>query len=116
MITIYQTQEEADAIPEPKHVWFDVDKWVVYTGEDIPVNPVYIPEVISARQLQIQLARNGIYQNVIDYISSLPVDNETRIGFNTATDFHRNREDVQQMFAFFQVDIDEFFTNASQIT
>ena len=32
--------DAAEAIPEPKHVWWDIDRIVVYTGEDIPPPPV----------------------------------------------------------------------------
>lgn len=28
--------ESVDAIPDPKHVWWDIDRLVVFTGDDIP--------------------------------------------------------------------------------
>jgi hypothetical protein len=39
MITIVNTQEEADAIQGLKYLWYDIGRIVVYTGEDIPVIP-----------------------------------------------------------------------------
>jgi hypothetical protein len=36
---IVATQAEVDAIPGPKHVWFDIDHFVVLTGNDMPVQP-----------------------------------------------------------------------------
>lgn len=30
--------EEAEAIEQPKHIWIDGDRIVVYTGEHIPQN------------------------------------------------------------------------------
>jgi hypothetical protein len=39
MITIVNTQAEADAIQGPKHIWYDIGRIVVYTGEDIPAIP-----------------------------------------------------------------------------
>lgn len=36
----YKNQTEVvQAIPEPKHVWVDGDKIIVYTGNDIPPKP-----------------------------------------------------------------------------
>ena len=32
-------QAQVDAIPEPKRVWWDITRIVVYTGEDIPPKP-----------------------------------------------------------------------------
>lgn len=40
MITEYTTMEEAFAVPDPKHIWWDVDKAIVFTGEDIPEEPL----------------------------------------------------------------------------
>ena len=48
-IQIFSTQDEADAVAGPKHVWHDVDRWVVYTGADIPA---------PSRVLSIQVFRN----------------------------------------------------------
>lgn len=41
MIKIFGTDQQAlvDAVPEPKHVWWDIDQIVVYTGDDIPPPP-----------------------------------------------------------------------------
>lgn len=32
-------QAEVDAVPEPKHVWWDITRIVVYTEGDIPPPP-----------------------------------------------------------------------------
>ncbi len=40
MIYKFFTQEEVDAIEEPKHVWIDEEKFWVYTEGDIPVAEV----------------------------------------------------------------------------
>lgn len=50
MITIVYSQPEADAIPGPKHVWADMDRFVVYTGDDIHVSP--ISRVIPANEFR----------------------------------------------------------------
>jgi hypothetical protein len=34
------TQAEADAISGPKHLWYNLGEIVVYTGEDMPSQPV----------------------------------------------------------------------------
>lgn len=39
MIHELKTPEEAAAIPDPKHVWIDGARVVVYTGADIPPPP-----------------------------------------------------------------------------
>lgn len=39
MIIILKTLAEAEAIPDPKHIWVDSERIVVYTGEDIPGEP-----------------------------------------------------------------------------
>lgn len=38
MIQEFEPQDFAtvDAISEPKHVWWNIDKIIVYTGDDIP--------------------------------------------------------------------------------
>jgi hypothetical protein len=35
-ITIVNTQAQADAIPSPKMLWYDIGRIVIYTGADIP--------------------------------------------------------------------------------
>ncbi len=40
MISIYNTQEEVDEVAEPKFVWIDINRFIVYTGDDIPLPPV----------------------------------------------------------------------------
>jgi hypothetical protein len=37
----------AKAIPDPKHIWHDCDRIVVYTGEDIPPVPPPEPRLIT---------------------------------------------------------------------
>lgn len=39
MIYAFDTEAEAIAIPEPKHIWWDMGIWRVFTGEDIPKPP-----------------------------------------------------------------------------
>jgi hypothetical protein len=38
MIYTVTTQAEIDAIPDPKHVWFNLNHFVVTTGNDMPSN------------------------------------------------------------------------------
>jgi hypothetical protein len=38
MIYTVNTQSEVDAIPNPKHVWFNLNHFVVTTGSDMPSN------------------------------------------------------------------------------
>lgn len=39
MIQEFKTPDEANSIPDPKHVWIDGARVVVYTGADIPPPP-----------------------------------------------------------------------------
>lgn len=38
-IYINKSYEEAQALPEPKHIWLNSSKVIVYTGSDIPSSP-----------------------------------------------------------------------------
>lgn len=38
-IQVFTTQAQAQAVPDPKLIWHDINRWVVYTGADIPVKP-----------------------------------------------------------------------------
>lgn len=38
--TTDETIAEAEALPEPKHIWIDGARIVIYTGEDIPQEQV----------------------------------------------------------------------------
>ena len=113
MIYTFTDFADVENIPEPKHVWDNIDFWVVYTGDDIPKKPV--PDIISARQLRLQLVVDGLYTNILNYMATLPDDNAIKIGFEYATEFHRNNAEVIAMFEYFQTDIDLFFINAAQI-
>ena len=57
----------------------------------IPSSPV-VPQVITARQGKLTLLDYGIYQNVIDYIASIPGEAGIRakISWEAATEFNRN--------------------------
>lgn len=57
----------------------------------IPPSPV-VPQVITARQGKLTLLDYGIYQNVIDYIASIPGEAGIRakISWEAATEFNRN--------------------------
>ena len=39
MIIEFKTPAEADEVADPKHVWIDGNRVVVYTGDDIPPTP-----------------------------------------------------------------------------
>lgn len=39
MILEFKTPAEADEVADPKHVWIDGNRVVVYTGDDIPPPP-----------------------------------------------------------------------------
>lgn len=47
MILEFKTPAEAYAIPDPKHVWIDGNRVVVYTGADIPPPPPVAPVMIE---------------------------------------------------------------------
>jgi len=70
MITIVQTQSEADAIPEPKHLWYDINRIVVYTGDDVPVTP-------SSRIVTINEFRDKFTTTEQDAILSLAYSGDT---------------------------------------
>jgi hypothetical protein len=39
-IIIVKTQAEVDAVPDPKFIWYDISRIVIYTGADINIiNP-----------------------------------------------------------------------------
>jgi hypothetical protein len=97
MIYEVNTQSEADAISGPKHVWHNLNKYIVYTGIDIPVsqNDRQIPDYafrdrfadsemsaflalafsgdISAQKLMLKLttASNGIPMDREDVVSGM---------------------------------------------
>ena len=45
MIKEYTINElaEAEATPHPRHVWINGDRVIVYTGEDMPNDPIEEP-------------------------------------------------------------------------
>ena len=113
MIYIFETEQEALAVEENKHILHDGAKWVVYTGDDIPGRK--IPDVLTATQFELHVSAIGKHDEVLTYINALPPSNELRIRFNRSNEFHRNNELLKSMFIYFAVDIDEFFINAAQI-
>ena len=43
MIIKDKTLEQAEAMPEPKHIWINAGQVVIFTGEDIPPQPTEEP-------------------------------------------------------------------------
>ena len=56
-IQIFQTQTQALAVADPKIIWHDVNRWVVFTGADIPVK--------SQEQLDKEAAKGYAKLNAI---------------------------------------------------
>ena len=48
MIKEYTPAQEAEvkAIPDPKHIWYDLDRIVVYTGDDLIKNSDVIKPIV----------------------------------------------------------------------
>jgi len=55
-------QDLVDAITEPKHVWYDLGRIVVFTGSDMPivVNPSLAIDEERERRLNAGLLWNGV--------------------------------------------------------
>lgn len=64
MIHVFTTDQQdlVDAIDEPKHVWYDMGRIVVFTEQDIPaaVNPSIAIDEERERRLNAGIEWNGV--------------------------------------------------------
>jgi hypothetical protein len=112
MIYELTTQEEADAIEGPKHVWLDVGVYRVYTGEDMPAPT--IPQRITKRQGKLALHRAGLLAKVNAAFAAMPGDAgiEAGIEWADANDFERHSpmvESMRQLLDLTPAQVDQLF-------
>lgn len=79
------TQEQADAIPDPKYVVWNFGVYDVYTGEDMPVIDLPIIKV-SRRQMFLALHQLGILAIVQNWRDTQATEAQ-QIEFDTAGEF-----------------------------
>jgi hypothetical protein len=65
-------EEDAAAIPEPKHIWWDVNRVLVYTGEDFPESEH--PKVATAYQIRRALNQTDLRDSVEAFVKTCPKD------------------------------------------
>ena len=58
MIQEFKTPEEANSVPDPKHVWIDGNRTVVFTGVDIPIPPPVVERTYMESEV-IGLLKNA---------------------------------------------------------
>lgn len=58
MIQEFKTPDEANSISDPKHVWIDGNRTLVFTGEDIPIPPPVVEQTYTESEV-IGLLKNA---------------------------------------------------------
>lgn len=82
--------------------------------------PAPVPQIITARQGKLTLLDYGIYQNVIDYIASIPGEAGIRakISWEAATEFNRNDPvlaAITQALSLTSEEIDQMFIHGASL-
>lgn len=92
MISEYQNTPENDAtvqaLPDPKHVWYDGQTIRVYTGEDIPITPPEVVTVSATKFFRALLALN-IY-DAAETMAQNTTDTEIKVLFARSSEFSSN--------------------------
>jgi len=83
-------------------------------------NTQIAPQIITARQGKLTLLDYGIYQNVIDYIASIPGEAGIRakISWEAATEFNRNDPvlaAITQALSLTSEEIDQMFIHGANL-
>ncbi|WP_430229934.1 hypothetical protein [Nitrosomonas communis] len=116
MIITDLTYEEALALPDPKEIYIDGEMVYVYTEDDIPNQPITVPQEVQAHQARIALFEAGLLDEVNAYIASSN-DDELKIRWEYGGKLLRNSQYVAAVavaLGLTDEQLDELFIRAAQ--
>ena len=101
----FKTEEEAQTIDDPKYIWVDVNRFVVFTGADMPIDDSSAVDKVHMRQARLALLKTGLLDKVDALIALQP--REVIIAWEYAVTVERNNPLVVQVMQVLEVSDEE---------